>query len=224
MIGQPALSTVAVIAKTPAAGRVKTRLIGPCTPEEAADLAACALLDTLAALRGVPCRHRVIVLDGEAGDWLPAGWAVLPQVGGGLDIRLSAGFDGLPPGPAVLVGMDTPQVRPALLNFDPARYDACLGPAEDGGFWAIGFADPRRARDCIEGVPMSTERTGAEQHRRLLEAGLSVQLLSTLTDVDTAVSAETVAGAAPGTRFARRWRELVPACPSGRSGSAAGRR
>ena len=48
---------------------------------------------------------------------------------------------------------------------------------------------------------MSTDRTGAEQHRRLVAAGLSVQLLPTLTDVDTAASAELVARLAPGHQF-----------------------
>jgi glycosyltransferase A (GT-A) superfamily protein (DUF2064 family) len=213
--GGSGISTVAVIAKQPVPGRVKTRLIGPCSPEQAAELAACALADTLLALQDFPCEHRVVVLDGTAGGWLPAGWSVQSQSAGELDVRLSAGFDGLPAGPAVLVGMDTPQLQTGLLNFDPSRYDACLGEAEDGGFWAIGFADPRRARACIEGVPMSRSDTGAEQLRRLVGAGLSVQPLARLTDIDTAASAETVAAAAPSTSFARLWRELAPV-PAGR--------
>lgn len=202
------LSTVVVIAKEPVPGRVKTRLIDPLTAAEAAELAGCALVDTLAALRTLPVQHRVLLLDGNPADWLPSGWSVLPQVTGGLDERLCAGFDGLPGGPAVLVGMDTPQLRADQLHFDPLRYDACLGLAEDGGFWAIGFAEPGRARDCIVGVPMSTPDTGAEQHRRLVAAGLRVQLLDTLTDVDTAETAEVVARQAPETTFARRWSEI----------------
>lgn len=205
--GQP-IRTVVLIAKQPVAGRVKTRLIGACTPSEAAELAGCAVSDTLAALADLPCKNKVILLDGEPGGWLPAGWTVLNQVAGGLDERLAAGFDALPAGPALLVGMDTPQLHPGLLNFDPASYDACLGLASDGGYWAIGFADPARAGDCIRGVPMSTGRTGAEQYCRLTAAGLSVQLLPTLTDVDTADTAETVARAAPETAFARHWRRI----------------
>lgn len=200
-----------MIAKQPVPGRVKTRLIGRCTPAEAAELAGCAVADTLAALTDFPCDERVILLDGRPDGWLPAGWTVIGQVAGDLAERLSAGFDALPPGPALLVGMDTPQLHAGLLGFDPSRYDSCLGLADDGGYWAIGFADPRRARECIQGVPMSTDRTGAEQHRRLIAAGLSVQLLPTLTDVDTAGSAELVASAAPHTTFARRWREIVGA-------------
>jgi glycosyltransferase A (GT-A) superfamily protein (DUF2064 family) len=204
------IQTLVVIAKQPVPGRVKTRLIGACTPAEAAELAGCAVADTLTALEDFPCQERVILLDGEPDGWLPAGWRVLPQVTGDLAERLSAGFDALPAGPALLVGMDTPQLHAGLLGFDPSRYDSCLGLAADGGFWAIGFADPHRARACIAEVPMSTNRTGAEQHRRLLAAGLRVQQLPTLTDVDTPATAEQVARLAPHTRFARRWRQIRP--------------
>ncbi len=202
------IATVAVIAKQPLPGRVKTRLIGACSPTEAAELASCAVQDTLAALSSFPCKNKVILLDGDPYGWLPAGWTVIAQSSGDLAERLSAGFDALPVGPAVLVGMDTPQLDAGALDFDPVAYDACLGLAEDGGYWAIGFADPRRGRECIAGVPMSTGYTGREQYRRLTAAGLSVQLLRTLTDVDTADSAEVVARVAPETSFACRWREI----------------
>jgi glycosyltransferase A (GT-A) superfamily protein (DUF2064 family) len=202
------LATMLVIAKQPVPGRVKTRLIGDCTPEQAAALAACAIADTLAALRDVACDTRVVLLDGDPAGLVPDGWQVLPQVAGGLDERLSAGFEAVPDGPALLVGMDTPQLSAALLRFDSSAYDACLGLAADGGFWTIGFAEPKRARDCISGVPMSTEVTGREQLRRLWQAGLSVQTLPVLTDVDTAASAATVAAAAPQTSFARLWRQI----------------
>jgi hypothetical protein len=205
------IQTVVVIAKQPLPGRVKTRLIGRYSQVEAAELASCAVADTLAALQDFPCQERVILLDGDPAGWLPAGWSVIEQASGDLAERLSAGFDALPAGPALLVGMDTPQLRAGLLDFDSYRYDSCLGLAEDGGFWAIGFADPRRARECIQSVPMSTDRTGAEQHRRMLAAGLSVQLLPVLTDVDTVESAELVARSAPDTSFARRWREIAGA-------------
>jgi glycosyltransferase A (GT-A) superfamily protein (DUF2064 family) len=196
-----------VIAKAPVPGRVKTRLISDrVSPERAAELARAALLDTLSALSDFSCVNKVILFDGSPEDWLPADWSVQPQVTGGLAERLAAGFQALPPGPAILVGMDTPQVRPELLAFDPDSYDACLGLASDGGFWTIGFAEPNRARGCIEGVPMSEPTTGREQHRRLVAAGMSLQMLPELTDVDDAHSADEVAELAPDTRFARAWR------------------
>ena len=61
--------------------------------------------------------------------------------------------------PVLLIGMDTPQVTPTLLSralhdlSQPAN-DAVLGPADDGGYWAIGLCDA--AARVFEGVPMST--------------------------------------------------------------------
>src|SRR5439155_13219158 len=100
------------------------------------------------------------LLDGEPGSWLRPGWQVLPQADGTLDERLATGFASLPVGPAVLVGMDTPQLAAEYLRFDAARFDACLGLAADGGFWAIGFRQPSVATEVIRGVPMSTAYTG----------------------------------------------------------------
>jgi glycosyltransferase A (GT-A) superfamily protein (DUF2064 family) len=203
------MSSLVVIAKQPLPGRVKTRLIGDFTPDEAAGLARAALLDTLTALADVPCEHRVLLLDGSPTGWIPQGWSVLAQVAGTLDIRIAAGFDALAGGAAVLVGMDTPQLRPEHLAFDAKRYDACLGLAHDGGFWAIGFAEPHRAGEIVRGVPMSTPHTGSNQYQRLLDAGLRVQLLPTLTDVDTPATARAVALGVPHTRFGRLWRQYV---------------
>ncbi len=201
--------TLLVIAKEPRPGRVKTRLCPPFTPAEAAGLAEAALGDTLGAVAAAPARRRVLVLDGDPGPWLPPGFDVVPQCGGGLDERLAAAFAGCA-GPTLLIGMDTPQVTPELLDVDFADCDAYLGPAEDGGFWALGLARPDPA--LLRGVPMSTPVTGAAQRARLLAAGLRVRDLPRLTDVDTATDARTVAALAPDSAFAAR----LTACTPGR--------
>ncbi|MGX1852428.1 TIGR04282 family arsenosugar biosynthesis glycosyltransferase [Streptomyces sp. NPDC055299] len=200
----PGPTTVLVIAKEPVPGRVKTRLTPPYTPRQAAGLAEAALYDTLQAVRAMPARRRVVVLDGRPGSWLPAGFDVRPQCAGGLDERLAAAFAGST-GPTLLIGMDTPQVTPQLLApaLDIGAWDDCdawFGAADDGGFWALGLAapDPR----LLRGVPMSTDRTGAAQRARLTAAGLRVRELPPLRDVDTAADAAQVAAAAPDGRFA----------------------
>ena len=86
------MSILIVLAKAPVAGRVKTRLCPPLTGEAAADIALAALKDTLRAVAAVEVDHRVIVLDGEAGDWVPEGFLVLPQKTGLLDQRLIDAF------------------------------------------------------------------------------------------------------------------------------------
>ncbi|MFH9554603.1 DUF2064 domain-containing protein [Streptomyces sp. NPDC017435] len=195
------MTTLLVIAKEPLPGRVKTRLTPPFTPEEAAALAEAALADSLHAVAATPALQRLLVIDGSPGPWLPPGFDVVPQCTGGLDERLADAF-GRCRGPALLIGMDTPQVTPALLGVDFSDCDAYFGPAEDGGFWALGLADPDPA--LLRGVPMSTPVTGAVQRERLVGAGLRVRDLPCLRDVDTADDAHAVAALAPHGRFAAR--------------------
>ncbi|MFI5887466.1 DUF2064 domain-containing protein [Streptomyces sp. NPDC051554] len=202
------MTTLLVIAKEPLPGRVKTRLTPPFTPAEAAALAEASLVDTLHVVLATPARRRVLVLAGTPGPWLPPGFDVVPQCGGGLDERLAAAFAGCD-GPALLIGMDTPQVTPELLTVDFADCDAYFGPAEDGGFWALGLAEPDPA--LLRGVPMSTPTTGTVQRARLTAAGLRVRNLPSLRDVDTAYDAGLVAAVAPEGRFARELARLKTA-------------
>jgi glycosyltransferase A (GT-A) superfamily protein (DUF2064 family) len=198
-----------VIAKSPLPGRVKTRLCPPYSLVEAAMLAEAALQDTLAAVGATPAAARTIALDGPIGAWLPPAFSVMPQRGDGLDERLAAAFHDAQLHndlPVLLVGMDTPQLAPDLLSRCGAPLlvaggpDAVLGMSTDGGWWGLGL---RRARsELLHGVPMSTAGTGAAQLERLRSAGLSVQLLPELTDVDDAATADEVARTAPGSRFA----------------------
>jgi hypothetical protein len=198
--------TLLVIAKQPVPGRVKTRLVPPCTYEQAASLAEAALADTLRAVLMTPARRRVLVLDGQPGPWLPPGFDIVPQCAGPLDERLAAAFAAVS-GPALLIGMDTPQVTPRLLTVDWETADAAFGPAADGGFWALGLRTPDAA--LLRGVPMSTATTGAIQRARLRAAGLRVLDLPQLRDVDTAADAVAVARQAPRSQFAARTRELA---------------
>ncbi|MFF6883736.1 DUF2064 domain-containing protein [Streptomyces sp. NPDC012421] len=195
------MTALLVIAKEPLPGRVKTRLTPPFTPPQAAALAEAALADTLAVAARVPADRHVLVLDGEPGAWLPARFEVVPQVAGGLDARLAAAFAGCD-GPALLIGMDTPQITPALLTAAVCwdTYDAWFGPAADGGFWALGLRSPEPS--LLLGVPMSRADTGGVLHERLRTAGLNIGRLPVLRDVDTAEDARLVAAEATGTRFA----------------------
>ncbi|WP_280714446.1 DUF2064 domain-containing protein [Kitasatospora sp. MAP5-34] len=202
--------TLLVIAKEPVPGRVKTRLTPPFSPEQAAALAEAALADTLDTLSQVPAGRRLLVLEGTPGRWLPPGWQVAAQCGGGLDERLAAAFaHASPDAPALLVGMDTPQLTGRMLaeplsSARRAGVDAWYGPAADGGFWALGLARPTAelARRLLVGVPMSTPGTGAALLDRLAAADLTIGQLPALTDVDTVREVDQVAALAPNGRFA----------------------
>ena len=194
------MTTLVVIAKEPVPGRVKTRLTPPYTPRQSAAIAEAALADTLDVVVRTPVGRRLLVLAGKPGTWLPQGIEVRPQRGDGLDERLANAFAEAG-GPAVLIGMDTPQVTTDMLAEAVMLLednDAVFGPAADGGFWLLGLRTPDPGR--LLGVPMSRADTGAHQLERL--RGLRVATLETLIDVDTAEDAVRVAAQTPGTRFA----------------------
>jgi uncharacterized protein len=201
-----------VMAKSPVAGRVKTRLCPPLSAIEAASVAEAALADTLAAVAGCGADRRLLALDGAPGPWLPRGFTVIPQRGDGFAARLAAAWSDAA-GPGVQIGMDTPQVTSELLDASLAatadkEVTATLGQAEDGGWWALGLAE-RWDVDVFDGVPMSTSVTGTRQRASLLAFGHRVGDLPTLVDVDTFEDAQRVAKEAPSSDFARTLSALV---------------
>jgi rSAM/selenodomain-associated transferase 1 len=211
-VGPPLGTQLLVLAKRPLPGVAKTRLCPPCSAEQAASLAEAALADTLGAVAAVPAARRVLVLDGREDD-LPGDVRVVRQRGGGLAERLANAFDDAG-APGLLLAMDTPQVTPGLLAtalrlLDRPSVDAVLGPALDGGFWAIGLK--RADRRVFENVPMSTPSTLAAQRHRLRGLSLRCAELPALRDVDRIDDAWAVAAAAPQSRFAATLHRLFPA-------------
>ncbi|MBO3744153.1 TIGR04282 family arsenosugar biosynthesis glycosyltransferase [Actinoplanes flavus] len=205
-----------VLAKEPRPGRVKTRLCPPYTAGQAARIAAAALADTLHTVSATPAGARILVIDGTYP--APPGWTTLPQRGGSLGERLANAFaDAQPKNTAtVLIGMDTPQVTAghlagALESLTvPGGPDAVLGPAVDGGWWALGLRDPGYAA-VLPGIATSTSTTGRLTLDALRRRGLQVELLEPLRDVDTAADARTVAAACPPhSRFAAAVAADVP--------------
>ncbi len=212
---------VLVMAKAPVAGRVKTRLCPPCSPEEAAAVAEAALGDTLDAVAGCSADVKVVALDGRPGPWLPTGFRVIPQRGAAFDERLVNAWADTRPftgGWGVQIGMDTPQVTAAdldalldVLRRQPtggvSRPTAVLALARDGGWWAIGLpgTDPAAV---FGGVPMSTSGTGRAQARRLRSLGLAVRGAPVLSDIDTFDDLIEVAARLPGSRTAGAARTL----------------
>ncbi|SFW63688.1 TIGR04282 family arsenosugar biosynthesis glycosyltransferase [Amycolatopsis australiensis] len=207
-----------VVAKAPVPGLAKTRLCPPATPAQAAEIAAAALLDTLDAVYSVPGAAPVVAMTGDlghAGRSAEIGLAlrratVIPQRGWDFGARLAnahadaaAVHAGLP---ILQIGMDTPQVTPESLASAAAPvvyggYDSVLGLAEDGGWWALGLAEPQHAQ-VLAGVPMSRDDTGQRTLSALAGCGLRPWEAARLSDVDTMADARAVAAACPGGRFA----------------------
>jgi glycosyltransferase A (GT-A) superfamily protein (DUF2064 family) len=208
------MTQLLVITKAPVPGRSKTRLTPPCTPEQAAAVAAAAVGDTLDVVRATTVQRRVVALDGAPGDLDLSGCVVVPQVEGDLGARLARAFaDAMAaPGgalPTLLIGMDTPQVTPELLSAGLDRLvaagpgTAVLGTAPDGGWWALGLHSPDDAQ-VLPDVPMSREDTAELTRSALEQAGLTVLDLPQLTDVDHFPDAVSVAAQCPPDSRTRR--------------------
>lgn len=213
-----------VVAKAPVPGFSKTRLCPPATVEQAADIAAAALLDTLDAVFATTAVVPVVAFTGDLAaaarecDLRSAleRCTVISQRGDDLATRLvhahadtTALFPGLP---VLQIGMDTPQVTAAGLGRLAGMlhdHDALLGPAADGGWWALGLREPSYAKVLTE-VPMSRADTGELTRHALESSGLSPAIAEELSDVDTFDDAELVAGTVPHGRFADAVRQLSP--------------
>ncbi|MCH9733774.1 MAG: DUF2064 domain-containing protein [Actinomycetia bacterium] len=210
--------SVLVVAKAPVPGLAKTRLAAGVGDDEAAEIAAAALLDTLDAVAEASVTARVVALTGNLGDAKRSGeilsrladFVVVAQRGEDFADRLAnAHLDaasvtgGLP---VLQIGMDTPQVTPELIGRCAqalADNDAVLGLARDGGWWVLGVTDAATAY-CLRGVPMSAPDTGAETLAALQRAGVTVELVAELADVDTLDDVEIVRrDCRPESRFSR---------------------
>lgn len=177
-----------VVAKAPIPGRVKTRLCPPLTAVAAAALAEVALATTLADAVASSADEVTLALDGEPGSWCPDGVRIVRQGSGSFDQRLAQAWSSVGSGPVLQVGMDTPQVGVAGLDAAMAALcapgiDAVLGPAADGGWWALGLQRPDPS--LVLGIPTSRPDTGSRQRARLVELGLAVADLWVERDMDT---------------------------------------
>lgn len=229
----PMSKALIVFAKRPSPGRVKTRLTPPLSPEDAAGLYQCMLLDILAKTSQMAGVDRLLFYEqGEgASDFFAETVGTgesYPQEGEGLGERLAAAFErtfGLGYDAAAVIGTDSPHLPAAFIEqtfdlLDDPGVDAVFGPAEDGGYYLLAMK--RLHRELFEGIPWSTDEVLKESLARAAAAGIATALLPLWHDVDTAADLlrpELVdpANGAPLTReFILRHPPRSPAAPGGR--------
>jgi hypothetical protein len=186
---------VAIMAKAPRAGEVKTRLCPPLSGAEAAELYRCFLLDKIEQVRSLQGARPAIAYTPEEGraffEAVAPDFRLLPQRGEDLGARLAGTFAALFAqgyAGALAIDSDTPTLPPGLLQqavdliAGPAA-DVVLGPCEDGGYYLIGLR--RLHRQLFEGIAWSTDRVLPETLRRAKGLGLTVASLPTWLDIDT---------------------------------------
>ncbi len=222
----PAPHRLLLYTKPAIPGRVKTRLVGELTAEQAAELHGAFVADLLARLAGQDFELWVAWAL-EPGERLPASPVPgLRQEGADLGERLFRGLEraAREAGGARAVaalGSDHPTIRPATLREAFSRIDGgadvALGPSLDGGYYLIALAPGAVRRELFEGIAWSTERVLAQTLERARAAGLEVALLEPASDVDTPDDLRRLAAAlgaedgAPDTALCPRTRDLLAA-------------
>jgi hypothetical protein len=192
------LCALGVMTKAPRAGKVKTRLTPPLTPEEAAALNICFLRDTAAAIsascydqpaRGIAVYTPVGAEDSYA-EILPASFALVPQRGETFGERLAfamedllrLGFES-----ACLIDSDSPTLPASAFsqaaNFLARAEDSVvIGPSDDGGYYLIGLK--KLHSSLFENISWSTEHVLDQTIERARQIGLKIHRLPTWYDID----------------------------------------
>lgn len=198
---------LAVMAKAPAPGEVKTRLCPPLTPDQAASLARCFLEDRVEQLRAIEVGEAIVAFtpaarEAELRAWLGPGVRLVPQTGTDLGARLdrvltdllAEGYAG-----AVAVDADSPTLPTAFLHRACAHLlagaaEVVVGPTEDGGYYLIGLSTPASA--LFREMPWSTAAVFDETVARARRLGLRLGILPRWFDVDRGVDLARLAASA----------------------------
>lgn len=186
------MKRVALFAKPPVAGRVKTRLSPALPAREACELYAALLADTIEQVEATDADERAIwwadaaPIDVDVS--LPRRWSEATQSGANLGYRMRGAFGVLLRGGAraVIVGADCPALSAHHIDSAFAALDTCdlvFGPATDGGYYLIGMT--RLHVQLFEDIPWSTDSVLDESLGRAEAAGLKAHTLAPLDDLDT---------------------------------------
>ncbi len=190
-----ARSAVAIMAKAPRPGQVKTRLCPPLSHAEAAELYRCFLLDKIAQVNALQKVAPVVSyspVDSKPSfeDLAPSHFMLIPQRGDDLGARILSTFDRLfcqGYTQVMVIDSDTPTLptaylEQALMLTAAPRNDVVLGPTEDGGYYLIGLR--RSHTELFAGMPWSTSQVFPETMRRSEQNGLTVACTAGWYDVD----------------------------------------
>jgi uncharacterized protein len=199
---------VAIMAKAPISGAVKSRLVPPLTGDEAADLNrcfigdVCASIETAAAIVASESDARIagliaytpVGMEAAFENLMPASFELVAQRGDGFGERLMnvaedllrAGYESVS-----LMNSDSPTIPAALIEgavanlAQPGDRIAIIG-ADDGGYCLIGLKQPHRR--IFEDITWSTAAVFAQTLERVAELGLSAAAMPSWYDVDDEAS------------------------------------
>jgi rSAM/selenodomain-associated transferase 1 len=187
---------LAVMAKAPIPGTVKTRMVPPLTHEQAAELSQALLLDQLDHLTGLgDVELYVPFTPVDAKSFMksivPASFQCFHQRGDDLGERMHEVFAELwrrGHRNLVLIGSDLPVVplvflRDAFKVLEREDRQLVFGPSEDGGYYLVGMNQP--TPEIFDGMSWSHDQVLAQTTEKLTGLGIDFGLLPGWLDLDT---------------------------------------
>ncbi|MEG9438817.1 TIGR04282 family arsenosugar biosynthesis glycosyltransferase [Edaphobacter sp. HDX4] len=196
------LCALAIMAKAPRPGKVKTRLSPPLTPEQAAAINTCFLRDTTENIANLAAKAECmgVISYTPLGEehlfegLLPAGYRLVAQRGDGFGERLlttaqdllACGFSSV-----CLIDSDSPTVpREAFAMAVDALHRPgnriVLGPSQDGGYYLIGMKQAHK--EVFDNITWSTASVFDETVAAIREIGVELVTLPLWYDVDDAAT------------------------------------
>lgn len=181
--------SLVIFAKAPRMGRVKTRLARDIGLVQAWGFFRHALVRLIQRVGYDPRWRTVIAVAPDTAATDDAIWPPdidrMAQGGGDLGARMQRTFDGMAPGPVVIIGADIPGIR--AHHIDQAfralgNHDAVFGTADDGGYWLVGLKRAPRIPALFDGVRWSSATALADTVANLGDA--KIAYLEELIDVD----------------------------------------
>ncbi len=188
--------TIAVFARPPRLGQVKTRLAAGVGDQAALTIYRQLLEHTLrqVSISGLPFTLFAAAQSDQLTELAHRyGGAVALQHGADLGERMAAALSAMhkkPAGSVILIGTDCPVLTAGHLlaaQRQLAQSDVVIGPAEDGGYWLIGSANSSLWQDSsvFDGVRFGGSRALSMTLNGLQRAGVSASMLPMLWDLDT---------------------------------------
>jgi rSAM/selenodomain-associated transferase 1 len=215
--GRAEVCALAVMAKAPLAGKVKTRLAPALGFEGSAAINVCFLRDTTrniaevtrdGAAAGLVC-YTPVGEEAAFDGLLPEEFALIAQRGDAFGERLLAAAEDILScgfGAMCLIDSDSPTLpgeclRRAVDELMRPGDRVVLGGSDDGGYYLIGMKRAHAA--AFERIAWSTGSVYAETVERVREAGIELVELPVWYDVDDAATlgvleAELLRGVRPG--------------------------
>ena len=184
--------SVAVFAKAPVPGEVKTRLVPLLGEESAAELHSVLVRRALATARAAALGPVTLWCTPETGHPFfqscseAYGVALQAQKGGHLGERMARALEAmLARGPGLIIGSDCPALTVDDLHAAArslATHDAVVQPAEDGGYVLVGLSRP--VAGLFEGIDWGEGKVMRDTRTRLRAARATWRELPARWDVD----------------------------------------